>query len=295
MALRLRRGTDAERLLITPAEGELIYTTDTKKVYIGDGVTPGGLRYEVGGFTLSDLDDVTINPGDSTQATDGDSLLFDSASGDWRPGVPAVSGDIEVDSVTTSFDLEQAKNFLEIRTATRTTNLGSRIQFLVSGTSNETLTSVSDNDRLGAIAFAGHDGVTTFRGSVGVAAYVDGSPTVGRVPGRLTITTGRSDSIFSNKFTFDSQGKLTAPSISSENIVGNIVGDLTGSVFSDNSSTMVDAINGALIGKIQLEGTPPANSSSNGTVGEIRFDSDYIYICTANNLWKRVSLDSSSF
>ena len=30
MALRLRRGTDSERLLITPAEGELIYATDTK-------------------------------------------------------------------------------------------------------------------------------------------------------------------------------------------------------------------------------------------------------------------------
>ncbi len=44
MALRLRRGTDAERQLITPAEGEIIYTTDTKSVYIGDGTTVGGNR-----------------------------------------------------------------------------------------------------------------------------------------------------------------------------------------------------------------------------------------------------------
>lgn len=42
MALRLRRGTDAERQTITPAEGELIYTTDTKELYIGDGTTQGG-------------------------------------------------------------------------------------------------------------------------------------------------------------------------------------------------------------------------------------------------------------
>ena len=42
MALRLRRGTDAERLLITPVEGELIYTTDTKLLYAGDGTTAGG-------------------------------------------------------------------------------------------------------------------------------------------------------------------------------------------------------------------------------------------------------------
>src|SRR6056297_1654449 len=43
MALRLRRGTDAERLLITPLQGELIYTTDTKKIYVGDGAEQGGV------------------------------------------------------------------------------------------------------------------------------------------------------------------------------------------------------------------------------------------------------------
>lgn len=43
MPLRLRRGTDAQRLGITPAEGELVYTTDTKSVYVGDGSTVGGV------------------------------------------------------------------------------------------------------------------------------------------------------------------------------------------------------------------------------------------------------------
>lgn len=42
MALRLRRGTNAQRLGITFAEGELVYTTDTKKLYIGDGSGAGG-------------------------------------------------------------------------------------------------------------------------------------------------------------------------------------------------------------------------------------------------------------
>lgn len=42
MALQIRRGTDAERLGITPLAGELIYTTDTKKLYVGDGTTAGG-------------------------------------------------------------------------------------------------------------------------------------------------------------------------------------------------------------------------------------------------------------
>ena len=42
MALRLRRGTDAERQTITPQSGELLYVTDTGLVYVGDGTTQGG-------------------------------------------------------------------------------------------------------------------------------------------------------------------------------------------------------------------------------------------------------------
>ena len=42
MAFRLRRGTDAERQSITPKDGEMIWTTDTKNLYVGDGTTVGG-------------------------------------------------------------------------------------------------------------------------------------------------------------------------------------------------------------------------------------------------------------
>lgn len=43
MPLRIRRGTNAERLAITPLEGELIYTTDSRRIYVGDGNTAGGV------------------------------------------------------------------------------------------------------------------------------------------------------------------------------------------------------------------------------------------------------------
>ncbi len=46
MRIKIRRLTDAARQLLTganaPAEGELVYATDTKLVYIGDGSTAGG-------------------------------------------------------------------------------------------------------------------------------------------------------------------------------------------------------------------------------------------------------------
>ena len=53
MSLKIRRGTDAERLTITPAEGELIYTTDTRKLYVGDNATAGGVFVTGTGYTGS--------------------------------------------------------------------------------------------------------------------------------------------------------------------------------------------------------------------------------------------------
>jgi hypothetical protein len=74
MPLQIRRGTDAERLgSFTPVEGELIYTTDTKKLYVGDGATVGGVAIDTvgsgggGASVLGDLSDVVIgalNAGD---------------------------------------------------------------------------------------------------------------------------------------------------------------------------------------------------------------------------------------
>lgn len=43
MTLRLRRGTDAERQSIVFDEGELVFVTDTKQLYAGDGSTLGGI------------------------------------------------------------------------------------------------------------------------------------------------------------------------------------------------------------------------------------------------------------
>ena len=42
MSLRIRRGTEAQRSSIVFDAGEVIYTTDTKRLYVGDGVTSGG-------------------------------------------------------------------------------------------------------------------------------------------------------------------------------------------------------------------------------------------------------------
>lgn len=40
--IKIRRGTDAQRKTVVFEEGELVFTTDQKRVFIGDGTTLGG-------------------------------------------------------------------------------------------------------------------------------------------------------------------------------------------------------------------------------------------------------------
>lgn len=41
-----------------------------------------------------------------------------------------------------------------------------------------------------------------------------------------------------------------------------------------------------------ISNTTPANSTAIGLAGTIRYDANYLYICVANNTWKRASLTS---
>lgn len=63
MSLKIRRGLESDRLLITPEEGEFLYTTDEKKVYIGDNITVGGNPVSIGELNVQ----VDWNQTDSNQ------------------------------------------------------------------------------------------------------------------------------------------------------------------------------------------------------------------------------------
>ena len=103
MALKLRRGTDAERLAITPVEGELIYTTDTKLLYVGDGTTAGGtlVTGSGGASAINDLSDVTISAPSSGEVLkyDGAGWVNDTVS---VGAIPTISdiGDVDTGGVT---------------------------------------------------------------------------------------------------------------------------------------------------------------------------------------------------
>jgi len=89
MALRLRRGTNAERQTVTFADGELVYVTDhvaegVSPVWVGDGTTVGGRPVDTsndpGATALGDLNDVA-----DTVATDGQVLGWNDANSNWEP------------------------------------------------------------------------------------------------------------------------------------------------------------------------------------------------------------------
>jgi hypothetical protein len=78
MAIKLRRGLEIDRMPIVFAQGEIVYVTDTKKVYIGDGVTYGG-NLVTGEELLSALDDVQL-----TSLSNDDVLIYESSTSKWK-------------------------------------------------------------------------------------------------------------------------------------------------------------------------------------------------------------------
>jgi hypothetical protein len=56
MALQIRRGPTADRMSYTPVVGELIWDTSTNSLYIGNGITPGGLP--AGTLVTEDVQDI---------------------------------------------------------------------------------------------------------------------------------------------------------------------------------------------------------------------------------------------
>lgn len=77
LKLLLRRGSNEERKLVKPSKGELIYTVDSRRVFVGDGSTYGG--YVVGNKFYGSGTDV-INPTipQNTNLTNGYAYYGDS-------------------------------------------------------------------------------------------------------------------------------------------------------------------------------------------------------------------------
>jgi len=219
MALRLRRGTNAERQLITPVEGELVWTTDTKELYAGDGTTVGGIKItgaeDAPRTELDELDDVTLGT-----VNDGDVLAYDMDLGVWK-AAPAESPEL------------QAGQLYNIGL------LGDDSSILVDTSSNFFRGNFDGDlyDSEGNRLIDADGGFFYDKSGVEILDLnIRG--------GEFDLKGNVQGSVFNNN--------LTQILVDHDNetfygtLQGNVVGDVTGSIFADDSSTIVDGITGAV-------------------------------------------------
>ena len=113
MALQLRRGTNAERLAITPALGELIFVTDYSSeavapLFVGDGTTVGGNPVGASDLNFTGIESNVTPDADSTRDLGTNSERWANAYVDditvTNRVTGVVRGDVEKADGTVVFD-----------------------------------------------------------------------------------------------------------------------------------------------------------------------------------------------
>lgn len=205
MALQIRRGTDAERQGITPKEGELLYATDTNRLWVGGKISPSQ-SLEQGGILVSGS---LVNDTNPTLAADLD-LNGNNITG---------SGNISINGTIT---------------ATGTVNLGDGVEdnVVVGGQIGSSLIPGTDKSfDLGA-------NTSIWRTIYASNIDVETSVATGDLLIKGDIAKDDSTVIYNGNTGALSVESITATSVDAATIKGN----LTGSVFSDDSTPMVDGV-----------------------------------------------------
>jgi hypothetical protein len=301
MPLRLRRGNNATRASLTPAEGELIYVTDIKTVYVGDGTTVGGIPI------ANDPDLTTAN------VVETDNLYFTNAR--------------VFSNVTLMLD------------STVHTNIALRANIADLTTANivETDNLYFTNARARAVITAGH-GIVYDSSNGNVSARVDRltSPNLAYqvilddqerlnlpsgstlfnatlkaaagMPARLQSNSGLITAYVNdtaavidangNVFTFNQNGSVIFPDTTVQQTAWSNSYLTTANVVETSSLYYTNARVASNVEPLlyQVRGianvAAPGSAGATGNVGEIRFDLTSIYICVAPSTWKKADLNT---
>ncbi len=239
MALRLRRGTNSERGLITPADGELVYTTDTKRLYIGDGTTVGGNPVDTAGTAFGsnvDLNNYDLTGTGNINITGSITATGNiTADGNLTLGGNLIIGDAPSDTV--SFLAKVESHVLPDVDGAR--NLGSstnKFNQIWANTVHVTDDIISPSVNANIV---GDDSTVLLNRATGALNAT------GILKGDVKAV---DDSYFYNatsKAVVAGQGTFSGV-VQANSFVGSIVGDVQGTVFGDDSTVLVDGINGTL-------------------------------------------------
>ena len=292
MALQIRRGTDAERQSITPAEGELIYATDTNQLFVGGKISPsptlsqggilvsGALVNDTNPTLSSNLDlngnDITgtgnisvngnitatgnINLGDGVE---DNVIVGGQIRSDLIPGLDGIhdlgaAGAAWKDLYAVAINVETTASVGDLEVIN---NIISPDSSVILDVDNLNLT-INNATVSGNIDIGGN----LISNSTVVYNSTTGDITAGNITstGYITSNTVITDSITAGDGILEVTGSIevtgnadvTGTLVSGSVLTGSITGDLTGSVFSDDSTLVIDGITGAInaVGGVTLTG-----------------------------------------
>jgi hypothetical protein len=226
MALQLRRGTSGTRTTITPAAGELIYTTDNKLVYVGDGSTAGGTL--VSGSGLTDIvndttpqlgGDLDVNGFTITSTSSGNIAIDASGTGDiLLQGLLTINdagnlektGELNITSnarvsIGRNSDLVDGNLYITRNSYSSTFAQGfyfaqhhdnpNAVNFNLYRTRGTAAArgNVQSGDKLAYINFTGYNSARIDGAAISVT--VEGAPSVGRIPAKISFDTDNGTSL----------------------------------------------------------------------------------------------------
>ena len=304
MALQIRRGLETDRSAVTPAPGELLYTTDEKLVYVGDGTTAGGNllagggtggglanvvddtspqlggNLDVNGYSIVSATDtnININPGGDGLINLHGSINIDQFGNITKTGQLNISP-----TALTSFGSNANAIDGNIFITRNTYSAGAAAGFTfaqhheTADAVNFTFyrsrgtglvpTAVVSGDRLADIAFVGDDGsagVGSVVAGAQISAVVDGTPVTGNVPTKIAFITN-------NGTTTAGRAEVSAGGVLKSNNIQNYSGtDLnitgTGTVSATNSIISNGAASPAAGTVLTVNGTVSGGSLAVGSI-----------------------------
>ena len=294
MALQIRRGTDAERGGITPLAGELIFTTDTKKLFVGDGSTVGGVQVDttLSAQYLSVASDFTP---DASNTRD-----IGTSSANWRTGFFQSIDASHIDAVSINGNIVSGDStvVVNVGSGTVTADLTGNVTGNVTGdlTGNSTGThkgtvNADDNSvRIDGASDRISNSVLDFDGSVinllsgngiqigtnssvqGVGLEIYNTDHTARNALRVYSDAGNANT-FNSIEAYASRGSIVTPTVSvaDDSLFGYIHYGYDGSAYTQSSFIVAGVDSqatvgaGAVPGNIVM-GTTPDNGVTNYTV-----------------------------
>ena len=248
MPLQIRRGTTAQRLSITPLVSELVYDITTKLVYVGDGVTAGGIAIDQDSspdFPIGDLSDINLE-----DLAEGDILRYDGTN--W------VNSELSLNSLDAVTITSPANN--DIIKFNGTGWVNSELSFstlpgieLNDPEVNQVLkfngTSWSNENEDSSFLVTALDDLSNVEiTDVAVNQTLRWNGTAWENSDLLIDNAGNIVDVFSNIILNTTTGEFNG------SVTGTVIGDIIGgSVFANDSTLLVDSTDGKIVGNVDTD------------------------------------------